>query len=136
MSTLKTTMSKKPIVSAQVEPQARDELVRLARQGDHTLSAELRRAISEHLAREIARPTVRLAPEEAYSLVCDYVRADGWVQDGAGYWSHPEDDKHHPTQPPVPLSSALMIALRYDGISPDTPAPPVAHTFGPRREEP
>ena len=83
-----------------------------------------------------ARLTVRLTPEEAYSLVCDYVRADGWVQDGAGYWSHPEDGKHHPTQPPVPLSSALMIALRYDGINPDTPAPPVAHTFGPRRDEP
>jgi len=73
----------------------------------------------------------RLTPEEAYSLVCDYVRADGWVQDGAGYWSHP--DALDPG-PGVMLPSALMISLRNDGIDPDSPAPPVAHSFGPRRD--
>ena len=39
------------IVSAQIKRDQRDELLRLARLADRTLSAEIRRAISEHLRR-------------------------------------------------------------------------------------
>lgn len=48
-----TTLEEKgrTIVSAQVEADTRAELERLAREGDRTLSAEVRRAIAEHLAR-------------------------------------------------------------------------------------
>ena len=41
----------KTIVSAVVTERERDELRRLAREGDRSLSAELRRAVSEHLER-------------------------------------------------------------------------------------
>ena len=51
-----TTMEPaKVIVSAQLDKQHRDELLRLARGADRSLSAEVRRAIAEHLRR--TRPT-------------------------------------------------------------------------------
>ena len=49
MSTVQTTEAR-ATVSAQVPPALRAELERLAREGDRTLSAEVRRAIAEHLA--------------------------------------------------------------------------------------
>ena len=49
MSTTETT-SARATVSAQVPPELRAELERLAREGDRTLSAEVRRAIARHLA--------------------------------------------------------------------------------------
>jgi predicted transcriptional regulator len=42
---------KRTIVSAQVEADTRAKLLRLAREGDRTLSAQVRRALTEHLAR-------------------------------------------------------------------------------------
>jgi predicted transcriptional regulator len=45
-------VSEKQVVSAQIDKEARDELVRLAHEADRTLSAEVRRAIAEHLAAE------------------------------------------------------------------------------------
>ena len=41
----------KVIVSAMLDARQRDELLRLARAGDRSLSAELRRAVTEHLER-------------------------------------------------------------------------------------
>jgi hypothetical protein len=40
------------IVSAQVSPTERAELLRRATEGDRSLSAEIRRAIREHLERD------------------------------------------------------------------------------------
>jgi hypothetical protein len=42
----------KAVVSAQITLAQRDELERLAADADRTLSAEIRRAVAEHLARE------------------------------------------------------------------------------------
>ena len=53
------TTSARATVSAQVRPELRAELERLAREGDRSLSAEVRRAIAEHLAhaeKERGRP--------------------------------------------------------------------------------
>ena len=46
----------KTIVSAVVTEQERDELRRLAREGDRSLSAQVRRAVSEHLERAAPEP--------------------------------------------------------------------------------
>jgi predicted transcriptional regulator len=48
MSTLEE--KRRTIVSAQVEADTRAALERLAREGDRTLSAQVRRALAEHLA--------------------------------------------------------------------------------------
>jgi predicted transcriptional regulator len=40
------------IVSAQVPTRTREQLLRLASRADRSLSAEIRRALAEHLARE------------------------------------------------------------------------------------
>jgi hypothetical protein len=42
---------KRSFVSAQVPPATRAALQRLAREGDRSLSAQVRRALAEHLAR-------------------------------------------------------------------------------------
>jgi predicted transcriptional regulator len=42
---------RRTIVSAQVEADTRAALERLAREGDRSLSAQVRRALAEHLAR-------------------------------------------------------------------------------------
>jgi predicted transcriptional regulator len=42
----------KIIVSAQVPTTTRDQLLHLAERADRSLSAEIRRALAEHLARE------------------------------------------------------------------------------------
>jgi hypothetical protein len=47
-----TDTEERVIVSAQVPAHARDELERRAREADRTLSAEIRRAIAEHLGRD------------------------------------------------------------------------------------
>jgi post-segregation antitoxin (ccd killing protein) len=47
-----TDTEERVIVSAQVPAHARDELERRAREADITLSAEIRRAIAEHLGRD------------------------------------------------------------------------------------
>jgi hypothetical protein len=49
-----TTTVETAIVSAQVTAEQRDELRRLAARADRTLSAEVRRAVNEHLERERA----------------------------------------------------------------------------------
>jgi predicted transcriptional regulator len=41
----------KTIVSAVIDEEQRDELIRLARAADRSLSAEVRRAVTEHLER-------------------------------------------------------------------------------------
>jgi len=43
------TPTAKVIISSQVDVTVRDELERLAREADRTLSAEVRRALTEHL---------------------------------------------------------------------------------------
>jgi HEAT repeat protein len=51
---MSTTLAQgKTIVSAVISEQQRHELVRLARDGDRSLSAEVRRAVAEHLERAI-----------------------------------------------------------------------------------
>ena len=49
--------TEKAIVSAQIEATQREELQRLAAAGDRTLSAEVRRAVVEHLERETTQNT-------------------------------------------------------------------------------
>ena len=46
-----TLSSGKVIVSAMLDEAQRDELLRLARDADRSLSAEVRRAVAEHLER-------------------------------------------------------------------------------------
>jgi predicted transcriptional regulator len=49
---MKTTfVPGKCIISAQVDDEQRDELLRLARDADRSLSAEVRRAVAAHLRR-------------------------------------------------------------------------------------
>ena len=49
---MRATLSEpKVVVSAAVEPEQRQELERLAREGDRTLSQQVRIAVREHLAR-------------------------------------------------------------------------------------
>ena len=48
-------MESKTIISAQVAIPVRDELARLAEAADRSLSGEIRRALAEHLARELER---------------------------------------------------------------------------------
>ena len=43
----------KVIVSAMLDEAQRDELLRLARDADRSLSAEVRRAVAEHLKRTV-----------------------------------------------------------------------------------
>lgn len=40
------------IVSAQVSAETRDQLLELAEKGDRSLSAEVRRAVAEHIKRQ------------------------------------------------------------------------------------
>jgi predicted transcriptional regulator len=47
----RTTVEKR-VVSAQVSKEQRSELERLAERGDRSLSAEIRRAIAQHLERQ------------------------------------------------------------------------------------
>jgi hypothetical protein len=51
-----TLASGKVIVSAQIDETQRAELLRLARDADRSLSAEVRRAVTEHLARANTTP--------------------------------------------------------------------------------
>ena len=52
-----TTMEdEKVIVSAQLDKRQRDELLRLARDADCSLSAEVRRAVTAHLERATPDP--------------------------------------------------------------------------------
>ena len=44
------------IVSAMLDEAQRDHLLRLAREGDRSLSAELRRAVTAHLERTTPEP--------------------------------------------------------------------------------
>jgi Ribbon-helix-helix protein, copG family len=46
-----TFAENKVVVSAAVEPEQREELERLAREGDRTLSQQVRIAVREHLDR-------------------------------------------------------------------------------------
>ena len=53
-----TTLAQgKVIVSAMLDEAQRDHLLRLAREGDRSLSAELRRAVTAHLEHETQRHT-------------------------------------------------------------------------------
>lgn len=49
-----TFVEPKVVVSAAVEQEQRDELQRLAREGDRTLSQQVRIAVREHLERRAA----------------------------------------------------------------------------------
>jgi predicted transcriptional regulator len=51
----KTAVEERAVISTQVSSGVREQLVRLARDADRTLSAEVRRAIKEHLTRERAQ---------------------------------------------------------------------------------
>jgi predicted transcriptional regulator len=51
----KSSLRERCIVSAEVPPQVRERLERLAAAADRSLSAEVRRALSEHLVRESER---------------------------------------------------------------------------------
>ena len=51
-----TFVESKVVVSAAVEQEQREELQRLAREGDRTLSQQVRIAVREHLER--VRPTM------------------------------------------------------------------------------
>ena len=46
----------KAIVSAVIDEEQRAELIRLARAGDRSVSAEIRRAVAEHLQRAAPEP--------------------------------------------------------------------------------
>ena len=49
---MNTAASGTTIVSAQVPVEVKNELERLAREGDRSLSAEVRRAVTRHLERD------------------------------------------------------------------------------------
>jgi len=52
----------KCIISAQVDEEQRDELLRLARDADRSLSAEVRRAVATHLRGTRPDPTMEKTP--------------------------------------------------------------------------
>ena len=49
---MKALAESKVVVSAAVEPEQRAELERMAREGDRTLSQEIRRALTGYLGRD------------------------------------------------------------------------------------
>jgi hypothetical protein len=49
---MRTVLEPKVVVSSAVEPEERDELERLARDGDRTLSQEIRRALRRYMESE------------------------------------------------------------------------------------
>lgn len=51
---MRATLDPKVVVSAAVERDQREELERLAREGDRTLSQQVRLALREYLARQTA----------------------------------------------------------------------------------
>lgn len=57
-----TGAGQKTTLSAQVPVELRDGLERLATRADRSLSAEVRRAISGHLERELPRNVVSASP--------------------------------------------------------------------------
>jgi hypothetical protein len=56
-------MDEKHVISFQVERATTAQLAELARRGDRSLSAEIRRAIREHFANEVPAPSPPLRPE-------------------------------------------------------------------------
>ncbi len=51
---MRATLTEKVVVSAAVDVEQREELERLAREGDRTLSQQVRMAVREHLHRHRA----------------------------------------------------------------------------------
>jgi hypothetical protein len=49
---MRATLTEHKVVVSAVEPAQREELERLAAEGDRTLSQEIRRALARHLARD------------------------------------------------------------------------------------